>query len=74
MAKSSVNLAQKPLNAMSTSKLEIVPGLKSEPLFPNAGDYEKFKERYIAQVTPELARLQRARDLSEHESRNRIVD
>ena len=58
---------------MNESALEIVPGLKLD-LFVYPEGYEKHREDWVRHISPKITHLNRARALSEHESRNRIVD
>jgi len=48
--------------------LELCPGVKWEPLFKTEKEYQEFRERYIAAVTPQLEAYELARRRSEQES------
>lgn len=44
---------------------ELVPGIKSEPLFSSQEDYNSFYASFVARVTPELDKHKIARAESE---------
>jgi hypothetical protein len=55
------------------SEIEIVPGLVMTPFFKDEADYTRFRERFIAAVSPALEKARWASAMSEHEARSRLV-
>ena len=54
--------------------LELVPGLKSEPLFRSSEDYEAFRQRFYNAVQDTLREQALARAQSERNVMNHWVD
>jgi hypothetical protein len=57
---------------MKPEELELIPGVKMEPLFSDE-EYQAFRERFIEAMTPKLEEIQLKRIRNEHESHNRPV-
>lgn len=54
--------------------IEIIPGLKSKPLFKSDAEYERFAHSYAAEATPALEQCRLAHARSERDSQDRMVD
>ena len=58
---------------MKEERLELVPGVKFEPLFRTEQEYQAFRASFQAEVKPELDRLREARRQSEEDAKKHLV-